>query len=251
MPTDPSPLLAPLVRKLEADTILAAEDRAALLALPARRVSLREGQDLVREGDRPTRCFVLLKGHLANYKENGDGERQTLAFHIPGDIPDLQSLHLRVLDNSLRALTPVEGAFVDHADMRSLCHARPKLADALWRETLITAAIVREWLLNVSRREGASRMAHLLCEWFRRMEAMGLVDGHACDLPLTQLELGEATGFSTVHTNRVLQELRGAGLIAHRAGRLEILDWDGLARVGDFDPAYLHLNPAETADGSR
>jgi CRP-like cAMP-binding protein len=246
VPSTTATSLAPLIRKLETELVLTPEEREAVSALPVRPASLRADQDVVREGDKPTRSFVLLSGYACSYKVTGDGRRQVLSLHVPGEMPDLQSLHLRTMDISLGTLTRCEGAFVEHADLRALCHARPRIADALWRETLIVAAIVREWLLNVSRREGAARMAHLLCEWFLRLKAVGLVDGDACDMPATQVQLGEATGFSAVHTNRVLQELRAAGLIALHAGRLEVLDWDGLATFGDFDPTYLHMNPAES-----
>ena len=91
-------------------------------------------------------------------------------------------------------------------------------------------------------------MAHIFCEILVRMRAVGLTDDHSCDLPITQAELGDALGLSTVHVNRTLQELRGAGLLQLERGRLTVLNWDELKEVGDFDPAYLHLqNPRAVA----
>jgi hypothetical protein len=118
---------------------------------------------------------------------------------------------------------------------------------AFWRETLIDAAIFREWITNVGRRDAYNRMAHILCEWVLRLRAVGLVEDHTCDLPMTQTELADATGISTVHVNRVLQELRANGLIVLRGNRLEVLDWEQLRQVGDFDPTYLHFNPGQEA----
>jgi len=161
-------------------------------------------------------------------------------YKAPGDIPDLQSLHLKTLDNSVGTLTLCRVGFIQHEDLRELCHAQPRIADAFWRETLVDGAIFREWMLNVGRREAYGRLAHLLCEMVSRLQAVGLVQDHICELPITQSELGDALGISTVHVNRTLQDLRSAGLITLRGGSLEVLDWDGLKRAADFDATYLH-----------
>jgi CRP-like cAMP-binding protein len=126
--------------------------------------------------------------------------------------------------------------------MRGFIHAHPRIGDIFWRDTLIDAAIFREWIANVGRREAYGRIAHLLCEVFVRLRAVGLTNGQAYQLPITQAELGDATGLSTVHVNRTLQELRGNGLITTpRGGHVIIEDWDGLREAGEFDPTYLHI----------
>jgi CRP-like cAMP-binding protein len=234
-----------IIRKLESTFRLSDEERAALEALPIQVQAIRADQDIVREGDRPTRCFALLEGFTATYKMTGDGKRQIHSWHVPGDIPDLQSLHLRVLDFSISTLTPCRVGFIQHEPLRALCRKQPRIMEAFWRETLVDAAIFREWITNVGRRDAYNRVAHILCEWVLRLRAVGLVKDHTCDLPMTQNELADATGISTVHVNRVLQELRGNGLIVLRGNRLEVLDWDQLRQVGDFDPTYLHFTGRE------
>ena len=75
-----------------------------------------------------------------------------------------------------------------------------------------------------------------------RLRAVGLVNGQSFEMPITQAELGDATGLSTVHVNRTLQELRGNGLISTaKGGRVVIEDWDRLQEAGEFDPTYLHI----------
>jgi CRP-like cAMP-binding protein len=237
----------PLIRKLESNFQLSDEERAALENLPMQVQTIKADQDIVREGDRPSRSFALLEGYTCTYKMTGHGKRQIHAFHIAGDIPDLQSLHLKVLDNSIITLTPCRVGFIQHEALRDLCRRQPRLAEAFWRETLIDAAIFREWMTNIGRREAYSRLAHILCEWVVRLQAVGLVQDHTCDLPITQNELADAMGITIVHVNRVLQALRGDGLITLNGGRLEVLDWEQLQQVGDFDPMYLHLDPPEAA----
>ena len=117
----------------------------------------------------------------------------------------------------------------------------------MWRETLVDAAIFREWIVNNGKREASRAMAYLLCEMVVRLRAVGLAQDHHCDLPFTQTELADALGISSVHANRVLQSLRGAGLILLEERTLTVLDWEGLKGAGDFDPSYLHLEPSAGA----
>jgi CRP-like cAMP-binding protein len=246
----PSPSdIDPLVRKIEsiAPFALAEAERAAILGLPLQVQALRTDQDVVREGDRPSRCCVLLEGFATTYKTTLAGKRQITAFYIAGDVPDLMSVHLGVLDASIATLTPCRVAFIQHEAVREMCVRHPRLAALFWRTTLIDGAIFREWMLNVGQRASHARLAHVLCEIVTRMGAVGLAHGHACEMPITQTELGDATGISTVHVNRTLQELRAEGLISLRGGTLTVLDWDGLRSAGEFDPTYLHLEQTRAA----
>jgi CRP-like cAMP-binding protein len=163
-------------------------------------------------------------------------------------MPDLLSLMLRHLDHSLAASVPSTAGFIPHEALRALMHRSPTLTELFWRDTLVDAAIFREWIVAMGQRPAKSHLAHLLCEVFTRLRAVGLTQDHACSLPFTQTELGDACGLSAVHVNRTLQELRGEGLIALHQGRLTILDWARLQEVAQFDPAYLHLrDPARAA----
>lgn len=231
-----------LVRKLASIFRLSDEETLAVAALPMQLAEIAAEQDIVREGDRPSRCCLLLSGMAYLYKITGAGRRQILAFQLAGDVPDLQSLHLRTMDSSLATLTACRVGFIRHEDVVRVCRQFPRVADALWRTTLIDAAIFREWIANVGQREAMGRLCHILCEIFVRSQAVGLTDGDSCPLPITQQKLGEATGMSTVHVNRTLQQVRETGLIRLRTGMLTIQDWAGLQAAGDFDSGYLHLH---------
>jgi CRP-like cAMP-binding protein len=237
-----NPAIGPLIRKLESIFSLDENERAALLNLPLQVMTLRADQDIVREGDRPSRSCALLEGFAATFKVTADGKRQITAFHIAGDIPDLQSLHLEVLDSSLSTLTPCKVGFIQHEALHDLCDRNPRIARALWRETLIDASIFREWTLNIGRREAYGRIAHILSELMARMDAVGLTKDHTCEMPITQGEFADATGLSNVHVNRVLQELRRDGLIVFKGSTLQVADRQKLHQAGEFDPTYLHLN---------
>jgi CRP-like cAMP-binding protein len=231
----------PLIRKLESVFPLTDDERQALETLPMQVAVLKDHQDIVREGDRPSRSCLILSGFACVYKMTVQGKRQIVSFAIAGDIPDLQSLHLEVLDTSVSTISPCRVGFIQHEVLRDICERYPRLGAAFWREALIDAAIFREWVMNVGQREGVSRMAHVLCELVVRLRAVDLVEDHVCDLPITQIEFADALGFSPVHVNRVLQQMRAEGLIETQGTRLRIPDWDKLKEVGEFDPTYLHL----------
>jgi CRP-like cAMP-binding protein len=160
----------PLIRKLESQGLrLTDAERAALLALPMHVESIHADQDIVREGERPTRSCLILEGYAAMYKVTPTGKRQIVAFYLAGDIPDLQSTQLEVLDTSLGTLTPVKVAFIRHEAINELCERHYRLARAFWRQTLIDAAVFREWVVNVGRREAVNALAHVMCEFVVRM----------------------------------------------------------------------------------
>jgi CRP-like cAMP-binding protein len=236
---------AALIRKLESIAPLMPEEKAALLRLPLRLRTVATHQDIVLAGNTPSESCLIVQGFACRYILTAEGKRQILSFHIAGDIPDLQSLHIDVMDHSLATLVPSSLAFIQHDDLRSLMRSHPRLGDLLWRDTLIDAAVFRQWMVGLGRRDAYSRVAHLLCELLVRLRAVELVEDHAFTLPVTQAELGDAFGLSTVHVNRVLQDLRSDGLITLHGGSLKVLDWEGLQRAGEFDPTYLHLAKQE------
>lgn len=233
----------PFLRKIDSVALFGPTDaeRAALAALPMQMTQFEAYQDIVREGDRPSRSFTLLDGIACTYKSTRAGKRQVMSYHVPGDMPDFQSLYLEVLDISIATVSPCRIGFVPHEAVRALLRAHPRLNEVFWRATLIDAAIVREWMLNTGRRDAYARMAHLFCELVTRLGAVGLAPDRTCELPMTQPELADALGITPVHVNRTVRDLKAAGLITLRSRRLTVHDWEGLVSAGEFDPTYLHL----------
>jgi CRP-like cAMP-binding protein len=232
---------AALIRKFESIASLTTGERVAVQRLPMTLRALPADQDIVREGDTPVESCLVVKGFACRYILTAQGKRQILSFHMAGDIPDLQSLHLSVMDHNLATVVPTELAFIRHEDLRALIRSQPRLGDLFWRDTLIDAAVFRQWMVGMGRRSAEGQLAHLLCELLVRMRSVGLIENHSFELPLTQAELGDALGLSTVHVNRVLQDLRREGLISLRGAFVNVQDWARLKKTGEFDPTYLHL----------
>lgn len=204
-------------------------------------VEFKLGQDIVREHEVKTESSLIVSGWACRYSDLPDGRRQILALHVPGDFVDLHSYQLKVMDHSVRALTACRVATVPHDALTHITEHFPHLTRQLWLVTLVDAAVMRQWMLGLGQRSALENMAHLLCEMYHRLRAVGLINGTAFTLPMNQIELSETLGLSPVHTNRVLQELRAQNLLVLRGQAAELPDLAALEALAGFDPTYLHL----------
>ena len=241
-------ILFPMVRKLQQWRSLSIEDQEALLALPCRVIRLRPQEYIVREGDKPQHSCLMVSGFSFRHKVAGNGGRQIFSIQMKGDLADLQNSLLGTADHNLQALTQVDAALIPVEAIQDIAFTRPAIGRAMWYETLVDASIFREWTLNVGRRDARTRTAHLLCEFGLRLEMAGLGEKCNYELPMSQEQLADALAITSVHTNRTLMELGDSGLLTRKQRSVRIDDWQGLMKVGDFDPAYLHLNGAPPAD---
>lgn len=232
------------IRRLAQIGDLSARDADALNSLEGRIEDVKRGQDLLRQGDRPSDSVAVISGLLQRYTTTPEGVRQIHSLYLPIDTPCLETIHIEVMDNNLGALAPSRVVKVPHSELFRVMRERPNLQALFWRETLVQASMFREWLMRNSRKLAHAQLAHFFCEMLFRARASGIADGYACDLPATQEDIADALGMTSVHVNRTLMMLRSAGLVELRGGRLEVRDWDELAMVAEFDPYYLHIKQA-------
>jgi len=236
-----------LLRRMESVYSFTEDEKEAVARLPFKAVDVGPHRDIVNEGHIAIQSCVVVAGITCWSKLTSSGKRQITSVAFSGDMPDLHGYHLKPLDSNLSTITPCRLGFVSHDALKILFEQQPNVASAMWRLTLIDAAVFREWVTNVGGRPAYSRIAHLFCEFFLRASRFGLRSDGACSMPLTQTEIGECTGLSTVHVNRNIQQLRAEKLISLEAGVLTVLDWEGLQAAGDFDPASLHQTPPPVA----
>jgi CRP-like cAMP-binding protein len=241
--TEGTHMANPLIKKLQQFTRLSRLDQDAIREMASQRVRhLNPRDDLIHEGDRPNHVNLLLSGWACRYKTLEDGRRQIIAFLLPGDLCDLNIFVLREMDHSMAAITPLSFAEVSREHLEALTLDHPRVTQALWWDSLVGAAIQREWSVSLGQRTAFERVAHVLCELFLRLRAVGMTEGTVCEFPITQVDLADATGLSAVHLNRTLQELRAAGLIVLRGKLLNIPDLAALQSAALFTPNYLHLD---------
>jgi CRP-like cAMP-binding protein len=237
-----------VIRRFESRAPLGDRERDAIRALPVTRRTLAPSTYMIREGEPPEYCSLLLAGFAFRHKVTGAGERQILAVHIPGEFLDLQNALLGIADHHVQALTRCEVALVPVQALQAITSAHPTISRAMWIDTLIDAAIFREWIVNVGRRDSISRIAHLLCEFALRLSAAGLAEKQRYELPMTQEQIADAVGLTPVHVNRVLKQLGQMKLIDRDKRSINIADWKGLREIGDFNSRYLHFEAGAAID---
>jgi CRP-like cAMP-binding protein len=230
-----------MLRMLEGFVALPEPDRQAILDLPFTLREVEAHTYLVREGDVPMVSAVLVKGFAYRHKISGNGGRQVVSLHIPGDALDMQHLFLDVADHNVQTLTRATVAIVPRAALREIARDRPAVGHAMFISVAVEASIFREWILNIGRRNARTRIAHILCEFAARLQRRGLGNEQGYELPMTQEQLGDATGLTPVHVNRMLKELEREDFLSRTGRFVSFKDWPRLKDAADFQPRYLHL----------
>jgi len=226
------------IAHLQAIEGLSEDERRQIAGLPSTLRQVSDGEIVLRQGEDASRCVFIVSGFLYQARIVGD-RSQILAFHVPGDMPCLHTLLVSPMDADLVGLGPSLVGYVAHSQLKQLLDGSIHLTRAFWRETLIDAAISRQWIARLGAQAALPKVAHLICELAARLEVVGLVKNGCFQIPMTQRHVADACGLSIVHVNRTLQELRGRRLIAWEGSEIELLQPDELRALADFTPDYL------------
>ena len=226
------------IARLQAIEGLSEDERRQIAGLPSTLRQVADGEIVLRQGEAATRCVFVVSGFLYQARIVGD-RSQILAFHVPGDMPCLHSLLISPMDADLVSLGPSVVGYVAHSQLRQLLDGSIHLTRAFWRETLIDAAISRQWIARLGAQAALPKVAHLICELAARLEIVGLLTDGCFQMPMTQRHVADACGLSIVHINRTIQELRHRGLIAWEGNEIELRRREELQQLADFAPDYL------------
>jgi len=229
------------LKKLRRRIEISSDEERAIRDSVAETRTVAADQILIRSGQELNSSLLLLDGWMARSKDLAGGERQVTELHVAGDFADLHGFTLKRLDHDVVTLSECIVGVVPHDRLREITEQYPRLGRIYWFSANVDAAITRELALSLGQRSAMSRMAHLFCELYMRLEDVGLARRDAFAFPLTQRELSECLGLTVVHANRTIQELRRRGLVELENRHLTILDRRGLEGLAEFDPAYLYL----------
>lgn len=235
--------LALLIRRLRTHAELSQNGCDAILSLPVAVRTYEPDAYIVREAETITTCGVLTSGYAYRQKLTSEGARQIISLHVPGEPLDFQHLLLDVADHNVQALTRITLASVSRPALRSLVRDNAEVGYAVGVYIQVESSIFREWVVNVGRRDARSRLAHLLCEYAIRLDTQGLNGTDGYELPMTQEQLADALGLTSVHVNRTIKSLEADGLIKRKRRNISFPNWEALREVGDFNTRYLHLEP--------
>jgi CRP-like cAMP-binding protein len=241
MPTTNRPELQRFLDRLTSRSVLSDEEQQAILNLPSRVEHVQSNHDFVQIGQRSDHACLIGAGIVGRFGQNPDGKRQNMAFHIPGDKADLQSVEHPTAPSALQALSIATILRVPHVALRAAMARYPALAEALWRDCMVDASILAQWVVNVGRRDAKTRIAHLLCETAVRLHVAPAGGEIVFPFAVTQAQLADATGLTSVHVNRTLMSLRHDGLAEVSSRAVRVPSWSALAAVGEFEPSYLQV----------
>ncbi|WP_304616684.1 Crp/Fnr family transcriptional regulator [Paracoccus sp. (in: a-proteobacteria)] len=231
------------IRYLQRRDRLSDADLARLHAIPTRHHQAAPGEVIVEPGAKASQSCMMLRGLSARSHQlkGRSGQQVITALHVPGDFVDLHGFVLNGLTHAVVAVGPAEVEFIDHSELIEITRNFPHLTRLLWRATLIDAAIHRQWLVAAASLRSSAHLAHLLCEIYTRLNVVGAATGLQFSMPLLQRELADLLGYSPIHVNRAVRDLRDRGLVRWVGADITILDWNGLATLARFDPDYLDL----------
>lgn len=240
--SDPTPFQRFLTRLVSRSSLSRAE-QGEILGLPGFPAQYETSRDFVRLGERVDHCCLVVEGLVGRFGQNQEGGRQITAVHVPGDMVDLHSVVMPEAASALQALSVTTVLRVPHGALRRAARASPAIAEAFWRECVVDAAVLSEWVVNVGRRDAQARIAHLLCELACRYDAVGTSDRFDFPFLATQTHLADMVGLTPVHVNRTLKDLREKGAVDLSRRVAQVLSWSRLVEIGDFDPTYLQIHP--------
>lgn len=221
---------------------LSVAERDAILRLRGRVAEVPRGRELVLPERPVEQAILVIEGLIARFDEMNDGRRQITALHIAGDVSDLHSVPVPVPAWGIEAAANSTIALISHDDIRAAAVKFPALAFAFWRDTVVDASILAKWTANLGRADAATRLAHLLCEIGTRMEVAGVGGRDDFSLGLTQAQLADTLGLTTVHVNRTVMALKGLVGLSFAGGRVQVDNWPALAHIGAYDDGYLMLD---------
>lgn len=203
------------------------------------------GDFIGREGRSGTTCAILIRGFAVRQKMTSSGDRQIVSLHGTGDALNFQNAFMDVADYDIWSVEDCVVSVVNASAIRALAIERPAVSQSLLIAAFTEASIAREWMLNVGRRSGRTRLAHFLCEYLDRICLRRHPSDGQYELRLTQEQIGDATGMTAVHVNRMLKSLQSDKLIKQLGRSIRVLDMLALMNAGEYDPLYLHLPKEE------
>jgi len=218
------------------------QEEEAIRGLISHTIDLPADQVFIHAGRELKESTLLLDGWMARAKDLQSGQRQLAELQVAGDFVDLHGFVLKRLDHDIITLSRCRVAVVPHDRLKDLTERFPHLTRLYWFMTNLDAAIQREWTLSLGRRTALARLAQLFCELRLRLRIVGLAQNDSYDFPLTQVEMGECLGLTSVHVNRTLQELRRRGIVELESKQVRILDVAALESIAEFDDRYLYLD---------
>ncbi len=232
----------PMLKRLSALVSLTEGEIELLESLDFSMREVTAGEWLWHEGDSADSLLVISEGWGCSARYLSDGSRQLLATYLTGDILGIFELLSGVRRNDVSMLTDGRICEYSSSSIFSLLTASNRMRSALFVIANQHQAMLAERLVSVARRNARKSLAHFLCECRERLLEYLPDDVDGFQLPLSQQDLADALGMSTVHISRTFSALAGQGLVKRQHFHIVVLDPQRLAEMADFDDHYLNCD---------
>ena len=237
-----------LAERLAHHVSLTAKEEQALSKLERQERSYRRGVSVCKESEAARELFIVQKGWLYSYVLLGNGSRQIMRLHFPGDIIGLSSLAFGHSSDAVTAVTDVVLCPFDKDRLAQLFEEHPRLAALIFALSIAERVSLADRLASIGRTSARMRVSSLLCELLARLRIGQGPELRQFHLPLTQEEIGDATGLTAVHVNRMMRSLVDEGLIARNGSSITILDEARLMAEVNFVDRYAGIDTAWLPD---
>jgi len=202
--------------------------------LEAEQRGVRRDTVIISEGEPARELYVVQKGWLQSSVLLGNGGRQIMRINLPGDILGFTTLAFDDSPETVTALTDATICPFDRERLAILFAEHPRLAALLFGLTVAERAQLADRLASIGRTSARARVASLLSEIFSRLRLVNGPDSDVAHIPMTQEEIGDATGLTAVHVNRMIRNLVEDGIIDRSGNSFRLLDRKRLEDEANF-----------------
>jgi CRP/FNR family transcriptional regulator len=231
-----------LAERLGHYVTLSAGETRTLAALEQQERSFKRGTVIRREQDNARDLFIVRKGWLYSSVLLGNGSRQIMRLHFPGDLLGVSSLAFGDSADSIVAVTDVSICPFDRELLAALFRDHPRLAALVFTLAIAERVALADRLASIGRTSARARVASLICEVFARLRIMEGERLNELTLPITQEDIGDATGLTAVHVNRMMRGLVEDGLIERSGSVIRLIDEDRLAQEANFINRFAKID---------
>lgn len=230
------------VERLARLTGLSNAEKRALATLDGHERTYRRGALIRPERDRLCEAYIVNSGWLLSFMLLGDGNRQILRIHLPGDLVGLSCAAYTESPESLVAVTDSRVIPIERSALLDMMVDHPRLGALLFVIGQAEQVALHDRLASLGRTSARARIAALMIDTMTRLRMINDATGNSFVFPLTQEEIGDATGLTAVHVNRMIRSLVSEGLILRKAGLLTILNEQRLSEVANYVNRYPDLD---------
>ena len=179
---------------------------------------------IIEEGQERPLLFTLYSGMATRCRTVFNGKSQLLSILLPGDLVGLEFLYRSASSCLVQAITDVTYCRFDLERWRTELMCVPELAHRVCERLLLDQRHLEDRLTAISACTAEGALAHFFLSLYDGLRVRRLCRDGSFALPLTNRQLADAVGITTVHLHRLLGRLEADNVLTHDRHRVVIRD---------------------------